>query len=195
MDKKQKNACSQDANTRATSYIIEAQKRRDHYMTMYASAHHAMIALGSLVKDDPNGPFPPLTLEDTYMKSRQRKRGLGDSRRVDSNLWHRHGRTVGMSEPPANNVDSEWESEEEAPACKRDHHCYLSMLLFINDLVLVHGTQMLRRKKGNNYLLHDVLVLIFFKKKKLQLECQNLVIKRRTIILVIICLLLVMINN
>jgi len=125
MDKKQKNARGQDANTRAMSYIVEAQKRRDHYMTMYASARCAMIALRSLDKDDPNGPFPPLTLEDTFMKSRQRKRGLGDSRRVDGNLWHRHGHTVGTSEQPANNVDSEWVSEEESSACKCHHHCYL----------------------------------------------------------------------
>jgi len=131
MDKKQKNAHGQDANTRVMSYIIEAQKRRDHYMMMYTSTHHAMIALGSLVKDDLNGPFPPLTLEDTYMKSRQRKHGLGDSHRVDGNLWHRHGCTVGMSESPANNVDSEWESEEEAPACKHDHHCYLCFYLLM----------------------------------------------------------------
>ena len=95
-------------------------------MAKYASVHRAMIALGTISEDDPDGPFPPLSLEDTIMKSRQQGCKLGNLHRIDGQLWHRHGQTVGPSEHP-NDVDLEWQSEkegegEESPVCKYNQH-------------------------------------------------------------------------
>lgn len=153
-DKKRKNARGQDANTRSMSYINEAQRRRDHHMAKYASARRAMIALRTISEDDPDGPFPPLSLEDTFMKSRQQGRKLGDSRRIDGQLWHRHGQTVGPSERPKD-VDSEWQSDkegeadgEESPVCKYDQHLFILVFWLLN-IPLVRGTQMPKRKKGD----------------------------------------------
>jgi hypothetical protein len=121
-DKKRKNARGQADNTRSAGYIREAQGRRDHHMATYASARQAMIALGTVSKTDPHSPFPPLTLEDTFMKSRQRGRGLGDSRRTDGMLWHTHRPAVGTSETIPVGVSTgsqpdEAESEEVPREC------------------------------------------------------------------------------
>jgi hypothetical protein len=97
-DRKRKNARGQAENTKSGSYIRDAQSRRDHHMETYASARLALILLGVVDSNDPESPFPPLTIEDTFMKSRQRGRGLGDSRRTDGKLWQMHGQIASMGD-------------------------------------------------------------------------------------------------
>jgi hypothetical protein len=87
-DRKTKNARGQAENTRSGILIKNAEGQRDLHMQTYNFARSAMITLGFLDPRDTLSPFPPLTLEDTFMKSRQRKRGLGDSHRTDGLLWH-----------------------------------------------------------------------------------------------------------
>lgn len=87
-DRKRRDARGQAENTRSGRYIRDAEVRRDRHMETYAAARNAMLALGSIDADNvSNSPFPPLALQDTFMKSRQRKRGVGDSRRTDGALW------------------------------------------------------------------------------------------------------------
>jgi hypothetical protein len=93
-DRKRKNARGQGENTRAGAYIRDAEARRDLHMKTYKTARNAMISLAVVREGDPHSPFPPLTLEDTFMKSCQRGRGLGDSRQTDGKLWHVGGRNT-----------------------------------------------------------------------------------------------------
>jgi hypothetical protein len=87
-DQKNKNARGQAENTKSGTLIRNAEAHRDLHMQTYNFARSTLITLGFIDAEDPHSSFPPLTLEDTFMKSRQRKCGLGDSRCVDGLLWH-----------------------------------------------------------------------------------------------------------
>jgi hypothetical protein len=92
-------------------------------MRTYAACRTAMITLGTLDEDDPQSPFPSLRLEDTFMKSTQRGRGLGDSRRTDGKLWHKHGQTAETDNFPVAGVLSNIDSgETEVAASKGEYH-------------------------------------------------------------------------
>jgi hypothetical protein len=123
LDRKRKNARGQADNTRASNYIREAQGRRDHHMRTYAACRTAMIALGTLDTIDPQSPFPPLSLEDTYMKSTQRGRGLGDSRRTDGMLWRKHGQAVETDNPPVAGASSDICSDETKIDASKSEYC------------------------------------------------------------------------
>ena len=127
-DKKRKDSRGQAQNTRSSNYIREAQSRRDHHMAVYNSARRAMIALGSVSQDDPQSPFPPLELKDTFMKSRQKGRALGDSRRTEGMLWHMHKPTADSSEGIAGGSEqsSAVEEEHQEQLCE----CYQLFLVF-----------------------------------------------------------------
>jgi len=154
-DRKRKHARGQAENTKSGNYIREAQGRRDHHMATYASARCVLISLGMLSDDDPHSPFPPLTLEDTFMKSRRRGRGLGDSRRTDGRLWHMQEQAAVPSNTPPGGVStvgqlSDKADPEHLPCERRQSPLRLSALL--TEPVQVNGTQMLRQNKGNGYL-------------------------------------------
>jgi len=97
-DRKRKNARGQAENTKSGYYIRDAQSQRDHHMETYASARHALISLGVVDDNDPKSPFPPLAIEDTFMKSRQCGRGLGNSHRTDGKLWQMHGQAASTND-------------------------------------------------------------------------------------------------
>jgi hypothetical protein len=90
-DQKNRHARGQGENTRSGTLIRGAEAQRDLHMQTYHFARSSMIALGFLDAGDFQPSFPPLTLQDTFMKSHQRKRGLGDSRQTDGVLWHMGG--------------------------------------------------------------------------------------------------------
>lgn len=69
------------ARTRAALMLQDSERVRDAHMATYNHARRAMIQLGVLNEGDSG--FPHLALADTRMKSRQRKRAPGDSRRTD----------------------------------------------------------------------------------------------------------------
>jgi hypothetical protein len=96
-DRKRRDARGQAENTRSGRFIRDAEARRDRHMQTYAAARDAMCSLGLINADGINSPFPPLTLADTFMKSRQRKRGVGDSHRTDGALWRMGRITVPSS--------------------------------------------------------------------------------------------------
>lgn len=76
------------ANTRSGARIQEARDHRDLHMQTYLHARTAMIALGVLSDaDGAQSLFPPLSLADTFMKSTQRMRELGDSKCHEGLLW------------------------------------------------------------------------------------------------------------
>lgn len=79
-------------NTRASKMLKSSEQLRDSHIATYNHSRRAMIRLGLLNDDDPQ--FPVLTVADTRMKSRQRKRAVGDSRRTDGVLF-----TIGNSKP------------------------------------------------------------------------------------------------
>lgn len=152
LDRKRKNARGQADNTRASNWIREAQGRRDHHMRSYAASRAAMIALGSLSEDDPQSPFPPLSLEDTYMKSRQRGRGLGDSRRTDGMLWRKHGEAVEREDSTAAGRLADIHSDETEVDLANREYCPSFLFLFKRHaypLIAGTGTQMSRRNRGN----------------------------------------------
>jgi hypothetical protein len=108
-DRKRKNAHGQGENTRAGGYIRDAEAKRNAHMETDASARTVMISLNIIDEDNPQSVFPPLVLEDTYMKSQYVSQGLGDSRRTDGMLWHMGGVGVGVglsSLPQSTSSDS-----------------------------------------------------------------------------------------
>jgi hypothetical protein len=149
LDRKRKHARGQAENTRSSSYVREAQGRRDHHMSTYATCRTAMIALGMLNENDPQSSFPPLSLEDTFMKSTQHGRGLGDSRRTDGMLWRKHGQPMDTDDSPVAGAWSDVHSDE--TGVDASNSGYRTYILFsaIHDLLSEKGTQMSRRKKGN----------------------------------------------
>jgi hypothetical protein len=98
-DQKIRHARGQGENTRSGKLIRGAEAQCDLHMETYHFARSSLIALGFLDAGDIQSSFPPLTLEDTFMKSHQRKRGLGDSRQTDGALWHMGG-VAGPSRMP-----------------------------------------------------------------------------------------------
>jgi hypothetical protein len=154
-DRKRKHARGQAENTKSGNYIREAQGRRDHHMATYTSARCALICLGMLSDDDPHSSFPPLALEDTFMKSRRRGRGLGDSHRTDGRLWHMQGQAAVPSDTPPSGASTVGQLPDEAdPKHLPREHCQsrLPLSALLTEPVQVNGTQMSRRNKGKGYL-------------------------------------------
>ncbi|KAF4608969.1 hypothetical protein EYR40_001322 [Pleurotus pulmonarius] len=89
-DRKTKNDRGQDDNTRSTKYIKDAEQRREFYIDVYNHARACMIELSQDLGTADNNTlqqFPHLRKEDTFMKSRQKGRLLGDSRRTDGLIF------------------------------------------------------------------------------------------------------------
>ena len=135
-DRKRKNARGQAENTKSGYYIRDAQSRRDHHMETYTSARRALISLGIIDDNDPESPFPPLTIEDTFMKSRQRGRGLGDSRRTDGKLWRMHGQAASTSDPILHGVHtgSQVSNPGEMELPLSECHLYLLCIAHTSDI-------------------------------------------------------------
>ncbi|KAF7369577.1 CxC2 domain-containing protein [Mycena venus] len=85
-DHKEKNERQQKQNSRAGDHISDAVRRRDFRMATYDAARQAMISL-ELLSEGPDSAFPPLSFDDTFMKSVVKKRQLGDSRFTDGRLF------------------------------------------------------------------------------------------------------------
>lgn len=85
--RKVKNDRGQAANTRSSRCLSDCEARRDLHMASYTAHRQALIKLGFIDKLDPHSIFPELTLPDTFMKSTEGSRCLGDSRRTDGLLW------------------------------------------------------------------------------------------------------------
>ncbi|KAJ7846583.1 hypothetical protein B0H14DRAFT_2584040 [Mycena olivaceomarginata] len=85
-DRKEKNERQQKQNSRAGDHINDAVRRREFCMKTYDAARQAMISLDSM-SQGPDSAFPPLSVDDTFMKSVVKKRQLGDSRFTDGQLF------------------------------------------------------------------------------------------------------------
>jgi hypothetical protein len=73
-----------------------------------------MTVLGFLDADDCHSPFPPLTLEDTFMKLQQCKCTVGDSRQPDGLIWNIGSVTSGSKSPPFALTGADEEAEDES---------------------------------------------------------------------------------
>ena len=148
-DRKSKHARGQAENTRSGILIRNAEAQRNLHMETYNFARSSMIALGFLDTEDSFSSFPPLTLEDTFMKSRQRKRGLGDSHRTDGLLWHM-GDIVSESKSlplPTPTTNGESEVEKAVGALY-----YIFLISAYLSSFTVSGTQMTTRQKKSTLL-------------------------------------------
>ncbi|KAJ7755770.1 hypothetical protein B0H14DRAFT_2635247 [Mycena olivaceomarginata] len=85
-DRKEKNERQQKQNSRAGDHINDTVRRREFRMATYDAARQAMISLDSM-SQGPDSAFPPLSVDDTFMKSVVKKRQLGDSRFTDGQLF------------------------------------------------------------------------------------------------------------
>ncbi|KAJ7884770.1 hypothetical protein B0H14DRAFT_2564170 [Mycena olivaceomarginata] len=85
-DRKEKNERQQKQNSRVGVHINDAVRRREFRMATYDAARQAMISLDSM-SQGPDSAFPPLSVDDTFMKSVVKKRQLGDSRFTDGQLF------------------------------------------------------------------------------------------------------------
>lgn len=83
--RKAKNERGQDRNTRANKQIHSVEKQRERHLATYNAARHALIALGSF--EASNTALPPLTIRDTWRKSTERKRLIGDSAMPDGKIF------------------------------------------------------------------------------------------------------------
>lgn len=122
-DRKKVQDRGQEANTRSAGQIREGQGRRDIQMANYNAARDALIALCAVQADDPQSDFPRLELRDTYRKSTQAKRSVGDSRVIDGSLFGRFGGTSTANKTgPLQEIpqDDDWDMddgvEDEEPA-------------------------------------------------------------------------------
>ncbi|KAJ7213665.1 hypothetical protein C8J57DRAFT_1029924, partial [Mycena rebaudengoi] len=79
-------------NTKTAQQKVDVKDRRNKHIEGYMSVRQALIALNmaSGIED-----FPPLTAEDTRMKSRQLGRQLGDLQREEGLVWTMAG--IGVS--------------------------------------------------------------------------------------------------
>ncbi|KAJ7449748.1 hypothetical protein B0H11DRAFT_1743513, partial [Mycena galericulata] len=101
-DRKRKNDTGVYKNTMSQKQLNDTERRRDLHIADYMAARTALIKLDErdgAVKDQ----FPPLTVEDTLMKSRTLRRQLGDSGKVDGPIWAQGAISVGARGllPPA----------------------------------------------------------------------------------------------
>jgi hypothetical protein len=149
LDRMQKHVHGQAKNMRSSSYVREAQGWEDHHMSTYATCHTAMIALGILNENDPQSSFPPLSLEDTFMKLTQHGRGLGDSHRTDGMLWHKHGDPTETDDSPVAGAWSDVHSDETGVDASNSGYCTYILFSTIHHLLSENGTQMSRQKKSN----------------------------------------------
>jgi hypothetical protein len=154
--RKQKNARGQGENTRAGGYIRDAESRRNFHIQTYAAARTAMISLGSFDENESPSPFPPLALEDTFIKSREASRCLGDSRRMDGSIFRMGAVAVGARtvRVSAGNLDGsigqDSHRDNEYATGEDDRTGKLYPIFNLRELIalLASGTQMERRKAG-----------------------------------------------
>ena len=90
---KKKKARGQYMNTQSMKRLQKAIDAKLVAIEDYNALRRAMIALG-LSDDDPM--FPLLSVEDTFRKSTQIKRSVGDSQRTDGLLWTTTSVTTGV---------------------------------------------------------------------------------------------------
>ena len=103
--RKQKHARHQRQNTRTLSQVLEAENERNAAIEDYNAAR---VQLLRLVDEDPR--FPPLTIKDTFRKSTELKRQVGDSRRGEGKIW-----SVGTSARARANATASVDVDKEAP--------------------------------------------------------------------------------
>jgi hypothetical protein len=113
---KKKQDHGMDMNLRSLDKIRDLESRRDRAMDSYNSAQQALVRLGAVKEDDPESPFPPLSIEDTYRKSTLDKRSLGDSRNMDGVLWRlgsigTSSKSINVTESPIRELEGSVPSE------------------------------------------------------------------------------------
>jgi hypothetical protein len=101
--RKQKHARGQRQNTRALGQLLAAEQDRNAAIEDYNASR---LRLGNLVDEDPR--FPPLTIKDTFRKSTELKRQIGDSKRGEGKIW-----SVGTSARALANATTRKETDEE----------------------------------------------------------------------------------
>ncbi|KAJ6555816.1 hypothetical protein B0H19DRAFT_1070977 [Mycena capillaripes] len=113
-DRKRLDEAAQKGHTTAGEQILDTRRCRDNLIDSYNYVRKAMISLGTVIDDkDEDSQFPCLSVKDTFTKSRQRERALGDSRRGDGMLYTRIGITAGSKISHAPEMDIEESSSEE----------------------------------------------------------------------------------
>ncbi|KAF7371487.1 CxC2 domain-containing protein [Mycena venus] len=123
-NRKLKHDRQQKQNSRAGDQIADAIKHQNHHIESYNSARLALISLNGLTN------FLSLTEADLFMKSVQQKRRVGDSKRTDGLLWWAKALATGESDDQGDNDITMADSEHD------------------NDIVVMSGTQMSKRKSG-----------------------------------------------
>ncbi|KAJ7656586.1 hypothetical protein B0H17DRAFT_1213791 [Mycena rosella] len=118
LEDRKRDVRGQKNNIISGEQALDTRHRRDCAIKAYNSVRKAMISLGTAC--DEGDQFPPLTINDTFMKSRRRERALGDSRRGDGMLYTRIGIAAGskVSNAPAVEDEDEEGSDDE-PDSKR----------------------------------------------------------------------------
>ncbi|KAJ7501520.1 hypothetical protein B0H11DRAFT_2224403 [Mycena galericulata] len=120
LEDRRRNVAGQKNNTTAGEQVLDARDRRDQFILSYNTVRKAMISLGTCQSDDPTSPFPHLTINDTFMKSRRRERALGDSRRGDGLLFTGVGIAAGSKISHAPDYTAEPQSDDEASEDEQD---------------------------------------------------------------------------
>ncbi|KAJ8507719.1 hypothetical protein ONZ45_g9943 [Pleurotus djamor] len=141
-DKKVKNDRGQDANTRSNACIKDTERQHDFYIALYNHARNCIILLHDITDPNLHLPhLPHLTLNDTSLKSREKGRILGDSRRTDGRVFSITGNRLPQQDMsfPDEGVDEEIEESEQVEEIDSP------MLL---DTAPTAGTQTTRRKSG-----------------------------------------------
>ncbi|KAL0572000.1 hypothetical protein V5O48_009966 [Marasmius crinis-equi] len=93
---KNKNVSTHSLRTRAGKTIASIAASRDEVIAAYNRCRSALVRLEFLSEDDAN--YPQLTPTDTYKKSVDHKRRIGDSRRADGQLWVLGGASKRLAE-------------------------------------------------------------------------------------------------
>jgi hypothetical protein len=87
----------QGGKTRSEQNLEKANLMKMHEITMYNTAHVALVALGHM-EEDADSPYRFLTVRDTRRKETHLHRVRGDSRLFDGTAWYlQSGETISHS--------------------------------------------------------------------------------------------------
>jgi hypothetical protein len=149
-DRKRVDEAGQHNHTIAGDQVLDTRDRRGYFIESYNAVRTALISLRISDATHPEGAFPHLTIAQTFMKSRRRKRALGDSRRGDGLLFMMTGVASGskIAYPPQDNENDSTDScRDGCETAETRQAYYSSRAALLTDSPLDGSTQMKKRKK------------------------------------------------
>ncbi|KAJ7229376.1 hypothetical protein C8J57DRAFT_1534519 [Mycena rebaudengoi] len=149
-DRKRVDEAGQHNHTIAGDQVLDTRDRRGYFIESYNAVRTALISLRISDATHPEGAFPHLTIAQTFMKSRRRKRALGDSRRGDGLLFMMTGVASGskIAYPPQDNENDSTDScRDGCETAETRQAYYSSRAALLTDSPLDGSTQMTKRKK------------------------------------------------